>query len=76
MLLAFELLGIGQLLAVADNLVLGLQRGGVRTNRFRIGYGSRRSRPGGKPDAAADPPNLEPRHEAFEVTLLLVAEIG
>ena len=76
MLLALELLGIGQLLAVADNLVLGLQRGGVRTDRFGIGCGGRRSRPGGKPDAAADAPDLEARHEAFEVTLLLVAEIG
>ena len=76
MLLALELLGIGQLLALANKPVLGLEAGGVRADRFRIGLAGRRARSGGNPDAAADAPDLQAGHEAFEISLLFVAKIG
>ena len=76
MLLALELLGIGQLLAVAEKPVLGLEAGGVRTDRLRIGLAGRRAGSGGNADAPADAPDLQAGHEAFQISLLFVAKIG
>jgi hypothetical protein len=76
MLLALELLGIGQLLALAKKSVLGLEAGCVRTDRFRIDFAGRRARSGGNANAPADTSDLQAGHEAFQIPLLFVAKIG
>ena len=75
MLLALELLGIGQLLAVAKKPVLGLETGSVRTDRLRIDLAGRACS-GGNADAPTDAPDLQTGHEAFQIPLLFVAKIG
>ena len=74
MLLALELLGIGQLLAVAKKPVLGLESSSVRTDRLRTDLAGRRS--GGNADTPTDTPDLQTGHEAFQISLLFVAKIG
>ena len=76
MLLALELLGIGQFLAIANKPVLDLEAGGVRTDRLRIDLAGRRARSGGDADAPTDTPDLQAGHEAFQIPLLFVAKIG
>ena len=77
MLLALEFLRVGRVSCPSRrNLSCALNAGGVRSDRLRIGLAGRRARSAGKADAAADAPDLQAGHEAFEIALLLVAEIG
>src|SRR6185437_12674082 len=72
MLLALELLLVHELLARRRDLVLRLNMRRLRPRRLGIGLAGR-SR---ATEIAADATDLETRHEAIEVTLLLVAEIA
>ena len=76
MLLALELLLVGQLAAGLDDAVLGGDVGRIRAGR----HGRRRSacgrRAGGRArEAARRLRDLQAGHEAFEITLLLGLEI-
>ena len=73
MLFAFELLRIGQLLAVLEHTVLRFQMHGIGAGGLSIGTGGGRPRPAAAPSEA---PRLHPGHEPFQVTLLFVAKIG
>src|SRR6185437_482697 len=73
MLFALELLLVGELLARRRDLVLRPDMGSFGTGRFgaRLVAGRSRTR-----KAPADASDLDARHEAFEIALLLVAEIA
>src|SRR3984957_9033157 len=71
MLFALEFFLVGELLAGGQNLVLRLDMRGVRSGRFGVGVAATRDA-----QVAADARDLEARHEAFQISLLLIAEIG
>src|ERR1700722_5546767 len=71
MLFALEFFLVGELLAGSQNLVLRLDMRGVRPGRFGVGVAATRDA-----QVAADARDLEARHKAFQISLLLIAEIG
>ena len=74
MLFAFEFLLVRELPARCRHLVLRLDMRGIGADRLgvRLVAGGR-GRAGQRP---ADTPDLDARHEAFQIALLLVAEIA
>ncbi|MHC2265239.1 hypothetical protein ACVILJ_000622 [Bradyrhizobium diazoefficiens] len=69
MLVALELLLVGELLARGDDLVLRLDVHGIRTGRLGIRLA------GAATKTATDPADLQTGREAFEIALLLVGKV-
>ncbi len=69
MLVALELLLVGELLAGCDDLVLRLDVHGVGARGLGIGLA------GAAAETATDPADLQTGREAFEIAFLLVGKV-